>query len=1319
MAISQDLSGAASASAARNLAFLAGGGDTGALIRDHPWEVTPLGPADQWPQPLKTLVGIMLGSNQPMFVAWGEERTFLYNDLYAQILAGKHPAIGRDFLEVWHEIRDDLVPIVDQAYRGEPVQMDDIELVMHRHGYPEETHFSFFYSPVRGEDGRVRGLFCACSEITGQVLAERRAAAERERQRLMLQQMPGFVAFLSGPEHRFDYVNDAYVELVGERDFIGRTVHDVFPEIADQGFFDLLDNVYRNDEAFTGRAVSVLLANRDEPRFVDLLYYPIRGDDGQTMGIFAGGYDVTDRVRGEGELRESEERFRAVLETSIDGMIVLGSVRSEEGSIEDFRVLYANAAAASVVGRESEDLAGKLLLQENPGNREAGLFDAYCRVVETGEPWSGEVRYRYEGLDIYVRVAAAKVADGLAVSFADVSEARRAEERMREAAERVQLALDAGAIIGTWVWDVPADRFTADERFAESFGLDPGRCRAGIPIEDPVAAIHEDDRPMVSAAIEEALGSGGSYRCQYRVRRPGGDYRWIEANGRVELGEDGTPLRFPGVLLDIEQRRTIEAERDQAMALLRSFTAAVPGVVYAKDREGRMLVANRGTAELLGKEPDDFIGRTDLEILEDKEQARAVMANDRRIMESGRMEQIEEEVRLSDGTPAVWLSTKAPLTDDDGKVIGLIGSSIDITARKRAEAALAESEARRRAALAAASLGTFDWNLGTEEVELDERSREIFGFGPDEGVLARQIFDRIHPEDYPAAHAAAMESAERLTQLVIEYRIVLPDGSARTVASLSDAVAGADGKAERMVGVFDDITERKRAETALHELNETLEAQVAERTAELDRTWRLSKDIFAIWNLDGVLQRANPAWSLILGFRPDEVEGRHHTELKHPNDRGRGDEALARQADGAMIAGFEDRYRHKDGSWRWISWSASAPESDLVYAVGRDITAEKERQAELEKAQEALRQVQKLEAMGTLTGGVAHDFNNLLTPIIGSLDMLQRARLEDPRLRRFVDGALKSAERAKTLIQRLLAFARRQPLQPTAVDLGALVEGMADLIASTSGPRVRVTPDVAPDLPPVRGDQNQLEMAILNLSVNARDAMPEGGALTISARRAPAKATEAQKLPPGDYVLLSVADTGTGMDEETLARAIEPFFSTKGIGRGTGLGLSMVHGLALQLGGALSIRSRPGAGTCVELWLPVATGEAKPAEAPTEEPVLAGAGKALLVEDEELVRASTADMLTQLGYEVVEASSAEQALKLVREGLAPDLMVTDHLMPGMTGAELARALKALRPGIRVLIVSGYAEDGGIDADLPRLTKPFRQAELAAALADLS
>jgi signal transduction histidine kinase len=388
------------------------------------------------------------------------------------------------------------------------------------------------------------------------------------------------------------------------------------------------------------------------------------------------------------------------------------------------------------------------------------------------------------------------------------------------------------------------------------------------------------------------------------------------------------------------------------------------------------------------------------------------------------------------------------------------------------------------------------------------------------------------------------------------------------------------------------------------------------------------------------------------------------------------------------------------------------------------LAADLERRVEERTAQHAeavaqLHEAQKLETIGQLTGGVAHDFNNLLTPITGALDLLQRKyAADDPRSARLIANALLAADRAKTLVQRLLGFARRQTLQTQAVDVGALLGGMRDLIASSVGATIELRIRNAPDLPAALADPNQLELAILNLCVNARDAMPQGGPLTIVTDEVAVGPGSPLRLGPGLYVHLSVIDAGSGMDPETLARAVEPFYSTKETGRGTGLGLSMVHGLAAQLGGGFLLSSAPGEGTRADLYLPVAGARELPQAAraaitppPTGRPLTI-----LLVDDEDIVRTGTAEMIRDLGHKVIEADGGAEALALLENGPPPDIVVTDYKMPRMDGAELSRRLQASRPGLPILIITGYTGTTDEVLHLPRLAKPFGRAEIGAALA---
>ncbi|WP_240633972.1 PAS domain-containing protein [Caulobacter flavus] len=653
--------------------------------------------------------------------------------------------------------------------------------------------------------------------------------------------------------------------------------------------------------------------------------------------------------------------------------------------------------------------------------------------------------------------------------------------------------------------------------------------------------------------------------------------------------------------------------------------------------------------------------------------------------------------------------------------------------RVGAEVALRRQEEQLRLATDAAEVGLWDVDVVNDTLYWPRRLKRMFGIVTDRPVSMADFYAGLHPDDLDAttkAYAAAADPAVR-ELYDVEYRTVgLDDGVVRWVAAKGRGVFDGD-RCLRVIGTAIDVTARKADEQALQELNETLERRIVEGIAErrllvdlventdaiiivMDHGYRIlainRAGIQAFEDAYGARPKVGDNMLALIGDRPDDV-----AEVKAAWDR-----ALAGEeyTDVRAFGSAEHQRRWFELTFR----NYYDAEGDLAgaYQFVYDVTARVAEQRRLAEAEEQLRQSQKVEQLGQLTGGVAHDFNNLLTPIIGSLDMLGRRGLGTDREQRLIAGALQSAERARTLVQRLLAFARRQPLQPTAVDTASLVTGMGELVASTTGPQVRVVTDIAQGLPMAHGDPNQLEMAILNLSVNARDAMPDGGDLKISVAPATAGEKRPAGLAEGHYVKITVADTGAGMDAATIERAIEPFFSTKGVGKGTGLGLSMVHGLVQQLGGALEITSTVGSGTCVTLWLPASTASAPAVDLGETSPGLYvnRLGTVLLVDDEEVVRASTAHMLEEIGFQVIETGSAEHALAVVRERDDLALLVTDHLMPGMNGAQLVRAARLARPRLPALIISGYAEAEGVPLDMPRLTKPFRARELSDAIATL-
>ncbi|WP_341964613.1 response regulator [Pseudomonas sp. RC10] len=498
-----------------------------------------------------------------------------------------------------------------------------------------------------------------------------------------------------------------------------------------------------------------------------------------------------------------------------------------------------------------------------------------------------------------------------------------------------------------------------------------------------------------------------------------------------------------------------------------------------------------------------------------------------------------------------------------------------------------------------------------------------------------------------------------------------------------------------------------------------LERQVVERAHERGLTWQVSPDLLSIMTSDLHFETTNPAWRLTLGWTDEALSRFAFSDLIHPEDVARSQEAFGALGRNHPVLNLENRYRRKDGSYRWLSWVA-VPEGGKLYCSARDITAEKQQAEALRRAEEALRHSQKMEAVGQLTGGLAHDFNNLLMGVSGNIELLKNrvAKGRTDNLGRYINAALEGSRRAAALTHRLLAFSRRQTLDPRPTDVDHLVEGMAELIRRTVGPAIAMDVIGTPGLWATLVDAHQLENALLNLCLNARDAMPDGGQLLIESGNKILDDIEARELemPEGRYVALCVSDNGTGMSADVVKRAFDPFFTTKPIGMGTGLGLSMIYGFARQSGGGVQIRSAVGKGTQVCIYLPV-QGEAiafSPDTPLQEQPPgpVAGGETVLVVDDEPTVRTLVAEVLTDLGYRVLEAENGGAALEILQTRQTIDLLVSDVALPGgMNGRQLADAARSVRPGLKVLFVTGYAENAALgkarlEPGMHVLTKPF-------------
>ncbi|MET0366656.1 MAG: PAS domain-containing protein [Methylobacterium sp.] len=1001
------------------------------------------------------------------------------------------------------------------------------------------------------------------------------------------------------------FFNETYFPLLGPR--LPWAMGERFDKVWADGWDQAKPII---DDAFAGRSTRfndlpwTLDTDRgDAMTWWSFSYSRILDADGQIAGLFILTNETTERVKAERRQRDFEDALRAERDRAHDVLDNMGEAFALLG--RDMTIADINAEGLRMDGRGPDEIVGRPYREAYP-DADPVLEAAYRKALSDGKPFTMEhAAPAGDGRITWIDIRAYPVGDGLALFYRDITARVAQQERLRasealarENADRIQIALSAGAIIGTWFWDLSADRFTVDEGFARSFGLDPALGRTGLSLAQVIDTVHPDDKPALAEAIEEAIARGGSYAHQYRVRRADGNYYWLEANGRVDCAPDGRPLAFPGVLIDLDERRTLVQERDRVRAALR-------------------------------------------------EQA------------------FEFEV-LADNIPILCWMSRA-----DGHVHWCSRRWYDYTGAEPG------------------SLLGWGWTIAHDPAILPE-------------VLSRWNRSLATGEPFE-----------------MTFPLRGRDGTFRPFLTRMVPIRNADGSIERWFATNTDVAELRAAEQALRDLNATLEQQVAERTAERDQIWKASTDLLCVANFEGYIVSLNPAWAATLGWSAEELTARPFLDFVHPDDKETTRNAARGLARGAVQLAFENRYSHRDGSYRWLSWNAVSKDGK-IYSTVRDVTVMKEQAEALANAEDALRQAQKMEAVGQLTGGVAHDFNNLLTIIRSSVDFLRRPNLPEERRVRYMDAMSETVDRAAKLTGQLLAFARRQALKPEVFDVGARLDEVADMLNSVTGARIQVRTEQPDSRCYVRADASQFETALVNMAVNARDAMRGEGEMVIRIGRGQyLPAIRGHAGAPGPFVAVSVVDEGCGIPQEHLSRIFEPFFTTKEVGRGTGLGLSQVIGFAKQSGGDVDVTSALGQGTVFTLYLPEAEASAHPqpegvADAPEPED---RSLCVLVVEDNLEVGRFCTQILEDFGHSTVWAHNAEEALEEIeRVPFRFEAVFSDVVMPGMGGIELAKRLRASHPDLPVILTSGYSDvlaredDHGFDL----VRKPYSAEQVAGA-----
>lgn len=917
------------------------------------------------------------------------------------------------------------------------------------------------------------------------------------------------------------------------------------------------------------------------------------------------------------------------------------------------------------------------------------VMERWTQSIATGEAF--EMTFPLRGADgvfrpFLTRVQPVRDATGDVVRWfgvnTEISAQQAAEQALRESEERLRLVQAAGRI-GSFDYDVQSDQAVCSQVWYEVYGLPAG---TPINLERMSSIVVSEDWPQVTLTLERAISERQSLNIEFRIKRPdNGELRWLSSSATMVLDSEGKPWRYIGGVVDITERTLAAQSSRDSEERLRLVLDAAPGGFYAVDREGNTTLVSRGFLDMLGfQDEQEALGRKLHDVIHHtKPDGAHYPVEDCPIYgcaSTGQPAHVAEEnfFRL-DGVavPVEYWATPIYRGDEH---IGASCTIVDLRERKQADAALRE-ESR--------TLETLNSTGSAIAAELD---------------------------------------LERLVQMVTDAGVELTGAQfGAFFYNMLDA-AGEKYLLYALSGAERSDFDRFGKPRATAIFHPTFMGEGAVRSDDITADHRYGKNDPHHGMPEGHLPvRSYLAVPVI--SRSGEVIGGlffGHPEVSRFTAR---HERLITGIAAQAAVGIDNARLYEAAQKELVErMRAETALRELNDTLEQRVTEEIERRAE---AEEALRQSQKMETVGQLTGGIAHDFNNLLQVVSGNLDILcRKLTAEAAPLLRYAERAMVGAQRASTLTQRLLAFSRRQPLQPKPTDVNRLLPAMSELLHRTLGETIEVEAVLPPRIWLVETDPNQLENAILNLAINARDAMPEGGKLTIETQNTHLDDTYASQNPgvsSGQYVVICISDTGVGMDAETVAKAIEPFFTTKEVGKGTGLGLSMVYGFIKQSGGHMKIYSEPGEGTTVKIYLPRLVGQAAVDADSVQSPAPTGTGEEtiLVCEDDEDVRAYSAEVLRELGYRVLEAADGNAALTILRhEETKIDLLFTDVVLPGgMSGAVVAKEAAKIRPGLKTLFTTGYARNaivhqGRLDAGVQLITKPFSYSDLAGRIRDI-